>query len=109
MATDQQDLKDFEKATKSPKAIARQRRKESLRRTWAQYRTSKMGMFGLGILIFFVLVAIFAPLLASRCDLSPSAIPTPRRSRRPRASSGSARTVRAGRCSRSRSGARACR
>ncbi len=28
-------------------------------------------MAGLGILIFFVLVAVFAPLLASRCDLSP--------------------------------------
>ena len=31
-----------------------------------------MGMAGLGILIFFILVAIFAPLLASRCELSPT-------------------------------------
>jgi len=31
-----------------------------------------MGMAGLGILVFFVLVAIFAPLLASRCELSPT-------------------------------------
>ena len=73
MAIDQQDqdLKDVQKATRSPRAIARQRRKESLRRTWAQYRRSTMGMIGLGLLIFFVLVAIFAPLLAPRCDLSP--------------------------------------
>jgi peptide/nickel transport system permease protein len=71
MATEQKDVKDVDKATKSPKSIARQRRKESLGRTWAQYRSSKMGMFGLGILIFFVLMAIFAPLLASHCDLSP--------------------------------------
>ena len=65
------DVKEIEKATKSPKAIARQRRKESLRRTWSQYRRNKMGMAGLGILIFFVLIAVFAPLLAARCDLSP--------------------------------------
>jgi peptide/nickel transport system permease protein len=55
---------------KSPRAIARQRRKDSARRLWAQYRRSKMGMTGLAIMVFFVLIAIFAPLLASRCDLS---------------------------------------
>jgi peptide/nickel transport system permease protein len=59
------------KLTRSPKAIARQRRKESLGRFWRQYRKSKMGMAGLGIMLFFLLVAIFAPLLASRCELSP--------------------------------------
>ena len=57
---------------KSAKAIARTRRKEAALRTWRQYRKSKMGMAGLGILVFFVLVAIFAPLLASRCELSPT-------------------------------------
>ena len=58
-------------APRSPRAIARRRRKESAVRIWRLYRKSKMGMAGLFILIFFVLVAIFAPLLASRCDLSP--------------------------------------
>ena len=58
-------------AIRSPKAIARQRRKDSARRFWAQFRKNKMGMAGLVIMLFFVLVAIFAPLLASRCDLSP--------------------------------------
>jgi peptide/nickel transport system permease protein len=71
MATDQHDVTDVDRVTKSPRSVARQRRKDSLRRTWAQYRSSKMGMFGLGILLFFVLIAIFAPILASRCDLSP--------------------------------------
>jgi peptide/nickel transport system permease protein len=71
MAIDQRDAQRVEKITKSPRSIARQRRRESLRRTWAQYRKSTMGMAGLGILAFFVLVAIFAPLLASHCDLSP--------------------------------------
>ena len=28
-------------------------------------------MIGLGILVFFVLIAVFAPLLADKCDLSP--------------------------------------
>jgi peptide/nickel transport system permease protein len=59
------------KATRSPKAIARQRRKDALRRFWGQYRRSTMGMVGLGVMLFFVLIAIFAPLLASKCDLSP--------------------------------------
>ena len=55
----------------NPKAIARRRRKDSLKRIWKQYRQSWMGMVGLGILLFFTLIAIFAPLLADKCDLSP--------------------------------------
>ena len=55
----------------TPRAIARKRRRDSRRRIWRQFRKNKMGMGGLLILIFFVLVAVFAPLLASRCDLSP--------------------------------------
>jgi len=55
----------------NPKAIARKRRKDSLSRIWKQYRQSWMGMIGLGILVFFVIIAVFAPLLADRCDLSP--------------------------------------
>jgi peptide/nickel transport system permease protein len=57
------------------KQIARRRRKEAAARTWRQYRKSPMGMIGLGILVFFVLVAIFAPVLADRCDLSPTCHP----------------------------------
>src|SRR5438093_8688401 len=57
---------------KSARSISRTRRKEAALRTWRQYRKNKMGMAGLGILVFFILVAIFAPLLASRCDLSPT-------------------------------------
>jgi peptide/nickel transport system permease protein len=56
---------------KDAKAITRKRRKDALRRVWRQYRRSKIGMGGLVIMIFFVLVAIFGPLLASKCDLSP--------------------------------------
>ena len=34
-------------------------------RTWRSFRRSKMGMTGLVILVFFILVALFAPLLAA--------------------------------------------
>ena len=63
-------------APRDPKAIARQRRKDSTKRIWKQYRQSWMGMAGLGILLFFVLIAVFAPLLANKCDLSPICHPT---------------------------------
>src|SRR5882672_7515705 len=62
---------DVARAPVNPKKIARQRRKDSFRRIWRQYRQSFMGMAGLGILLFFVIIAVFAPLLASKCDLSP--------------------------------------
>ncbi len=56
----------------SPRSIAWARRRRSLRRIWNTYRKNRMGMAGLVILVFFALVAIFAPLLASRCGLSPT-------------------------------------
>jgi peptide/nickel transport system permease protein len=55
----------------TPRAIARRRRKEAFFRFWKQFRKSKMGVAGLAIMLFFVFVAVFAPFLASRCDLSP--------------------------------------
>jgi peptide/nickel transport system permease protein len=55
-----------------PKAIARIRRRDARRRVWRQYRSNKMGMIGLGILTFFVVVAIFAPLITSGCYLDPT-------------------------------------
>jgi peptide/nickel transport system permease protein len=62
-------------APKSPRAIARARRKAAALRVWNTFRKNKMGMVGLSILVFFILVAIFAPLLASKCDLSPTCHP----------------------------------
>jgi peptide/nickel transport system permease protein len=49
-----------------PRAIARARRKRAALRTWRMFRASKMGMLGLAILVFFILLAIFAPLLIPR-------------------------------------------
>jgi len=48
----------------TPRQVVRQRRKESLARTWKVFKTHRPGMIGLWVLAFFALVAIFAPLLA---------------------------------------------
>jgi peptide/nickel transport system permease protein len=55
-----------------PKAIARARRKAALKRAWQAFRKNKMGMIGLGVLVLFALVAVFAPLLADPCGLNPT-------------------------------------
>jgi peptide/nickel transport system permease protein len=51
-------------APKSARGIVWARRRRSLRRTWSVYRKSLMGMGGLYALVFFILVAVFAPLIA---------------------------------------------
>ena len=51
---------------KSPRAIAWTRRRLSAKRVWALYRKSTMGMIGLIVLIFFILVAVFAPLISPK-------------------------------------------
>jgi peptide/nickel transport system permease protein len=55
-----------------PRALARLRRKRARVRVWRMYRGSKMGMAGLYILTFFILVAVFAPLLQSARGLDAS-------------------------------------
>jgi peptide/nickel transport system permease protein len=50
---------------RTPKQVARARRRLAAKRFWATYRKSKMGIAGLVILVLFVLMAIFAPVLAS--------------------------------------------
>jgi peptide/nickel transport system permease protein len=50
--------------TLTPRQVTRQRRIIGARRTWATFRSNRSGLLGLGVLTFFILVAIFAPLLA---------------------------------------------
>jgi peptide/nickel transport system permease protein len=48
----------------TPRQVTRQRRSAAARRTWRLFRANRSGMFGLVLLSVFVLVAVFAPLLA---------------------------------------------
>ncbi len=50
--------------TLSPRRVAWARRRRAFGRTWAQYRSSRPGMFGLAILVLFVAMALAAPLLS---------------------------------------------
>lgn len=53
-----------------PKKLVRNRKREARMRLWREFRRNKMGMAGLFILIFFFAIAIFAPLIVSRCYIS---------------------------------------
>jgi peptide/nickel transport system permease protein len=53
----------------STRQLARRRRAQSWKRGWAEFRTHRAGMIGLGILVVFVLVALAAPLLADPSGL----------------------------------------
>jgi peptide/nickel transport system permease protein len=55
-----------------PKKLARKRRRDARRRTWRLFRKNKLGMAGLIVLTIFVVAAIFAPLIVSRCYLDPT-------------------------------------
>lgn len=46
----------------SPRALAWRRRRHSVGRFWRQYRTHRAGVFGLGVLVLFGVVALSAPL-----------------------------------------------
>lgn len=56
----------------SPRKIVWARRRRAMARVWTSYRKNKMGMWGLYILAFFVLVAVFAPLIVSKANLNPT-------------------------------------
>ncbi|MER6011019.1 ABC transporter permease [Streptomyces bluensis] len=45
-----------------PRALARQRRRDSAARFWKEYRTHRAGLLGLAALAFFALAALTAPL-----------------------------------------------
>ena len=53
----------------SARSIAWARRRSSVARIWGEFRHERAGMVGLGVLVFFILVAVCAPLLASSSGL----------------------------------------
>ncbi len=54
----------------TPRQVTWRRRRAAAGRTWQEFRRHRTGVGGLIVLIFFVLVAIFAPLLADPEGLS---------------------------------------
>ena len=54
-----------------PASLAMQRRRATAARVWRQFRSSRQGMIGLGVLLVFVLLALAAPLLVDVRELNP--------------------------------------
>jgi peptide/nickel transport system permease protein len=61
----------------SPRHIAWQRRSAAFARNWGLYRSSRQGVVGLGILIFFGIVALLAPYIVSPESIDPATAPGP--------------------------------
>jgi peptide/nickel transport system permease protein len=57
-------------ALPSARRIAWRRRRRAMRTAWGQYRQSRPGMIGLGVLVAVVLLAMAAPLLADHSGLA---------------------------------------
>ncbi|MEP9365366.1 ABC transporter permease [Nocardioides sp. CN2-186] len=55
--------------TLTSRQLTRRRRRASRSRAWREFRSNRAGMFGLVVLSIFVLVAVFAPLIADRSGL----------------------------------------
>jgi peptide/nickel transport system permease protein len=53
----------------SPRAIARARRRQAAGRAWSEYRRNSIGMVGLAILVLFIAMAVFAPLIVPASEL----------------------------------------
>jgi peptide/nickel transport system permease protein len=51
-------------AALSPRQVARRRRAQSWRRGWREFRRHRSGLAGLAVLLLFVGMAVFAPLIA---------------------------------------------
>ena len=56
----------------SPRSIARTRRRRALAASWATFRGNRRGMIGLVVLVVFILVAIFGPMLVDPAQLDPA-------------------------------------
>jgi peptide/nickel transport system permease protein len=52
-------------------SLAMQRRRATAGRMWKQFRSSRQGLLGLGVLLLFVAMALAAPLLADVRELNP--------------------------------------
>lgn len=56
----------------SPRQLVWQRRRQAVTRNWALYRSNRQGMVGLGVMVFFTLLALASPLLVSPDEIEPA-------------------------------------
>jgi peptide/nickel transport system permease protein len=56
----------------SPRRMVWRRRRQAFGRTWRLYRGNRQGMVGLGVMAFFILLALVSPLLVSPEDIEPA-------------------------------------
>ncbi len=56
----------------SPRRLVWQRRRSAVARNWTLYRQNRQGMVGLGVMVFFALLALAAPLLVPPADIEPA-------------------------------------
>ncbi|MFB7312766.1 ABC transporter permease [Streptomyces sp. NPDC056192] len=64
MTTEPLPVQNEAGVTKTPRALARARKRQSLARFWREYRAHRGGLWGLAGLILIALIAVFAPTLA---------------------------------------------
>ncbi|WP_406322673.1 ABC transporter permease [Streptomyces sp. NBC_01637] len=64
MTTEPLPVQNEAGVAKTPRALARARKRQSLARFWREYRTHRGGLWGLAGLILIALIAVFAPTLA---------------------------------------------
>ncbi|MET7312048.1 ABC transporter permease [Streptomyces sp. NPDC005134] len=64
MTTEPLPVQNEAGVTKTPRALARARKRQSMARFWREYRTHRGGLWGLAGLILIALMAVFAPTLA---------------------------------------------
>ena len=58
--------------TPTPRQLVWRRRRQAVARNWLLYRHNRQGMVGLGVMVFFMLLALVAPLIVSPQDIEPA-------------------------------------
>ncbi len=61
--------------TLTARQVTRERRARAARRTWAEFRRHRTGLFGLSVLTAFALVALLAPVITDVADLRVTTAP----------------------------------
>lgn len=77
MTSDPSEAGEVKAATVAPRHLAWVRRGRTVRRVWGEFRRSRSGVIGLGVLLLACVAALLAPVLISPDELSVSKAPGP--------------------------------